>query len=783
MVVDLNHEFDEELSEGSHKDIDVNDRDIDLPKANDKFTKKLTKTILEYENLLAQDAFKDINEKNDVKKLLNSLKAQLDNHVNHKNKPEVKEISIEEKREKILQEIFDFYARQHIPPGLPFEQLEETLKSIQVGELILFCKDFGIEIERKEAMKLYTKISVNNMPHKFPQFKQSLKKIGEMMHNKNLDKLKKELSDLKSKMGEKSQKSPKSESGKSSSSGSDSEGEGSGSDSDKKSDASGASKSKKSAKQSTKTKSKKGDASPKKGDAPPKKEEPPADVKKADEKFKKDAKNVKPDPKAAKKDDINKKEPAKSKGKPSSNHSNSGSDKGSKKSGSKSSSEGSKSGSDSGSDSGSNSGSDNEDNKNEEANLLMIEHLQELKSKITEDIEVLEKLTEEEVYERFIQFLEIDHPAKYKHKVKGIRLAFDVKDTKSRIPLSMNTAKFAKNIFKKTKLSADEIKLKVKQMKEDRIQKKVQIELAEKQKYDKNRDYLKEIHKKLRHDKLVNSKNEKVNYSDIKIRNMGIPSWDGKHSKVTMEVLNKMHYSDFNIDDDDDFNPTDVLDDEEIAKINSPKKKLKKKNSLNTDLIVNNSMTDIDQKAKTSMVKRGTQMNQSQMSEARNKGGIHVTMHNKAINQAYDYGKNSSGTGDVKKVAKAFENKARVERSVPKLTKSFDLNAYNPSIVPRTKQAISSNRLKIAGSQQDLKNKSMHYRRATQDSYPMKIHDSYTMASKNKLPGMKQQMRDRAKQIESTNRVKEKRNMDSILKMHNNQINKGLKTLDKSRYK
>ena len=283
---------------------------------------------------------------------------------------------------------------------------------------------------------------------------------------------------------------------------------------------------------------------------------------------------------------------------------------------------------------------------------------------------------------------------------------------------------------------------------------------------------------KLRHDKLIKTKGNNVSYSDIKIRNMGIPSWDNRHTKITLDVLKDMHYSDFNIDDEDDFRPTDVLDDDEIAKINNPKRRLRKKSSMDK-ISVNQSMTDQEAKIRVAN-RRGVQVNQSQMSEGRHNSSVQVPQHKRMpVNRAYDYAINASGKGDIKSVKRRGVDLTRDERSVPKMAKSFDINAYNAG-VPRTKQAIVKSRLNLVGSQKNLNNKSMHYRRPTQANYAMSIHDSYAGASK--LPYMKEQMSNRVKQIESTNRAKEIRNMDNAMKIHNRHIKKGLRTLEKNRY-
>ena len=177
----------------------------------DKLSKRLQKTITEYEDLLNRDLFKDENEKQSAQKLLKTLKSQLDSHTTPKPLSKVPEESIEEKREKSLQELFSFYAKQHIPPGLPFEKLEETLQTINVGELVIFWKDFGIDLSRNELMLIFKKEAENNNPHKFKQFMHSLKKICELRYGKQIQKLKNRIKELNGLLGIKSYKNHQSE--------------------------------------------------------------------------------------------------------------------------------------------------------------------------------------------------------------------------------------------------------------------------------------------------------------------------------------------------------------------------------------------------------------------------------------------------------------------------------------------------------------------------------------------------------------------------------------------
>jgi hypothetical protein len=57
-------------------------------------------------------------------------------------------MDISELRRRGIQEIFGFYCRQHIPQGRKFEDLEEAMNQIDLGEFMKFCKDFEIPLSK-----------------------------------------------------------------------------------------------------------------------------------------------------------------------------------------------------------------------------------------------------------------------------------------------------------------------------------------------------------------------------------------------------------------------------------------------------------------------------------------------------------------------------------------------------------------------------------------------------------------------------------------------------------
>jgi len=412
-IVDLNHEFADELSD------DVPLSQLKNTNNTDKLSKKLQKTIAEYENLLEKDLFKDANERNNTRKLLRSLKSQLESHINTKGVKNKKEVSIEEQRELALQEIFSFYAKQHIPPGLAFEDLEETLHTINIGELLVFCKDFGLKIPRNQLMLVYKRESENNQPHRFKQFKQTLRKISEILQTQKVTSTQKRLKEIRHALGEFTVKATETATKKSSESES---GEG-------ESSKSGSGDEKEEVNKNEVVKETPAKEEPAKGKKPPAQFSSPkgkkAPVKLDSPKGKKDAK----------KDPIETKETEKSKktDKKSEKKSEKTSEK--KSESEESDGKGSESGSDSDSEKSksvknSNQGDDSSNSESSDNNKL-----NEERDKLDEELEELESKTKDEIFEDFIKFLEIDDPQKYKRKAKGLRLAFDVKDTKSRIPI------------------------------------------------------------------------------------------------------------------------------------------------------------------------------------------------------------------------------------------------------------------------------------------------------------------------------------------------------------
>ena len=337
--------------------------------------------------------------------------------------------------------------------------------------------------------------------------------------------------------------------------------------------------------------------------------------------------------------------------------------------------------------------------------------------------------------------------------------------------------KTVKKTFKKTKMSAADIKQKVEEMKQDRLKKKEKEAKIEKERYNKNRDQLRQIHEKLRYEKLTNPNNTKKSYTDIKTKSMGIPTWDGPKTKITLDALNNMHYSDFNINDEDDFNPTDIQDDDEIRELNKKKKIFNKKNKSITKM--SGREKPLEEKLKN-ITRRGVQHHQSQMSGHRHNNTMDPSRGViKSINNAYNYAQ-----GKVPPKKGIVYAKARDERSVPRLAQSLEGGNVYKNAYPKSKQAMINQRLTMGGSQlNNPQNKSVHYRRNTHGGNSSLTHSYHPGPTSSKAPYLQQQMKNRVKEIESSSRAKERQNMDGIMLMQDNHISKGLKTIDKDKYR
>jgi hypothetical protein len=176
--------------------------------------------------------------------------------------------------------------------------------------------------------------------------------------------------------------------------------------------------------------------------------------------------------------------------------------------------------------------------------------------------DAMEMKTDEDSKEDIMQYLECHDPNKYRKKIKGFHIAFNIREKVLRI----GEDELSKYKFK-SKLTPEEIKRLAAEAKAKRASEKAIKEKEEKEKYQKEREALRKMHEQMRRDKglMTGRKGELVKgmpgYHDVNMK-----AGDEKHLKITFAVIEKMHYSDFNSGNDaEDFKPSDIIDEEDAA--------------------------------------------------------------------------------------------------------------------------------------------------------------------------------------------------------------------------
>lgn len=134
MLLDSNNEFED----NSNADVKASHlAPLKESSETDPLKKNLIDTISQYEWLLSENKFNDDTEKEAIEKLVESLRKQLKEYEQRKTQSMSKNgtnlgKTKEELRMKGLTEIFHFYARQHIPHGIAFEQLVVIMNQVML---------------------------------------------------------------------------------------------------------------------------------------------------------------------------------------------------------------------------------------------------------------------------------------------------------------------------------------------------------------------------------------------------------------------------------------------------------------------------------------------------------------------------------------------------------------------------------------------------------------------------------------------------------------------------
>jgi len=175
----------------------------------DPFKEKLQKTLEQYE--LAMDdpeGFRNPKEREIAAAVCQDIRNQLlrIEKISKKGETErdirsmIKSVTttIEDRRIRGLREIFGFYAQQHLPQGLEFGAIQNKKNILDLGEFLIFTKDFQVPLNKKKIIEVFKKTSsLRQLPVNFEEFCQAIDKIGIEINNENIFQIKKRLKEIK----------------------------------------------------------------------------------------------------------------------------------------------------------------------------------------------------------------------------------------------------------------------------------------------------------------------------------------------------------------------------------------------------------------------------------------------------------------------------------------------------------------------------------------------------------------------------------------------------------
>ncbi|CDW77792.1 UNKNOWN [Stylonychia lemnae] len=229
---------------------------------------------------------------------------------------------------------------------------------------------------------------------------------------------------------------------------------------------------------------------------------------------------------------------------------------------------------------------------------------------LVKELQKLKAKTLDHTLDELYKYMELDIPQAYQKKLKGFHLPFFIHEKYERIPEDDPGQRY-KVRFKKIPFS--DVKKVVQEIREKREKDKNDKMMEQNEKYIRKMKFIQKTHDRLRQEKLKkiveerkliesqhNSQDRKssdqhgrqvspqnnntkagsyaqqlpsnpFSYLEIKNTKQGQPIQEGRNLKVTLDILTKMHYQDFNNagDKKQQFNPMDLIqgnsDQDEVA--------------------------------------------------------------------------------------------------------------------------------------------------------------------------------------------------------------------------
>eukprot|EP00347_Sterkiella_histriomuscorum_P016688 403352238 len=234
--------------------------------------------------------------------------------------------------------------------------------------------------------------------------------------------------------------------------------------------------------------------------------------------------------------------------------------------------------------------------------------LQGKKDQLVKELKNLRAKTVEQTTDELYRYMELDNSQAYQKKLKGFHMPFFMHDKYERIPED-DPGKRYKIRFKKIPFS--DVKKVVQEIRDKREKDKNEKTMEQNEQYLRKMKFIQKTHDRLRHEKLKKIVEERkilesqgmnpnqagqkqrsispapqkqgaaysqqfanpFSYLEIKNTKQGQPLNEGRNLKVTLDILTKMHYQDFNSagDKKQQFNPLDLVqakqDQDEVARL------------------------------------------------------------------------------------------------------------------------------------------------------------------------------------------------------------------------
>ena len=141
--------------------------------------------------------------------------------------------------------------------------------------------------------------------------------------------------------------------------------------------------------------------------------------------------------------------------------------------------------------------------------------------------------------------------------MKGFNIAFHTNDKNFRIPNEI----LMKGVKKIDPRTAEEIKRILKERKEEKLKEAIEKERLEKLKYYQQRKQISNVNKKIGEENDKANLNKEDNYVTIKQKQKTYIK--EKETKLTWDQLENLSYNHFISNREDDFNPTELIDEDE----------------------------------------------------------------------------------------------------------------------------------------------------------------------------------------------------------------------------